>query len=177
MRFSSRVPSFDAVSLSTSVKFQQACEAAGADAFQELKQVARKVLDSFYHLCQKLNIVYWFRLWFVVQDGHPHIHGILFSDCKRARRELSRLWSKYKLGYQQFREKRKRGNCLFRPIYDLRGWLSYVYGRRNKYKSSYSQFCSYHGNGALRKLSPFDVDQLFHSDDLSNFLNTMRLAQ
>ena len=177
MKFSSRVPSFDAVTLSTNINFQKACESAGVDAFQEMKKTVRKLLDAFYRLCQKLQIVYWFRLWFVVQDGHPHIHGVLFSDCKRAGRELSRLWSKYKLGYQQFKERRKRGNCLFTPIYDLDGWLSYVYGRRNKYRSMYSQFCSYHGNKVLRKLSPFDVDQIFHSADLSNFLNKVRLAR
>lgn len=170
-RIGSRVPSFDAVTLSVKPAFEESHE----DSFQAMKKLFEKVLDAFYAICRSLNIVFKFWFRFVKQDGHPHIHGILFADCKRARRELARLWSKMGLGFMEFRERRKRGNCCFKAIYDLGGWLmGYMYCKKNKFGSDMKRRCSYHGGSILRKLAPLDLYQKFLSDGFPIFLKSLR---
>ena len=165
---STRKPCFSAVTLSTSDRFQKE---HGANSYQAMKGFFDRLLKAFYAVCRRFQIVcgLWYR--FVVQDGHPHIHGVLAADTKQAQRELSRLWSKFGLGYREFRNRRKRGNVCFREIYDMGGWLKYCHCRNNKFGTGMKWRYSYHGRKLFKGLSPFDLEREWRKDKFSTLLN------
>lgn len=172
IRLASRKPCFSAVTLSTSERFQKE---HGESSYADMKTLFDKLLKALYAFCRRLQIVcvIWYRC--VVQDGHPHIHGVLVADSKQAQKELARLWSKYGLGYGTFKNKRQRGNVCFRDIFDLAGWLKYCHCRFNRFGTGMKRRLSYHGRKILEGLSPFDFEGEWKRDKFSTLLKRVRL--
>jgi hypothetical protein len=140
--------------------------------YEGLKKQFKKVLDALYSICKTKRYVY--KIWYkvVVYNGHPHVHGVLLADCVAVKKELARLWSKAGLGYGEFKSNRERGNCLFKDIYDITGWLQYLYIRKNSYGTSLKHRTSYHVVEQFKKLSVQDAYRLYHSN-LSILKNLM----
>ena len=159
-----RVPSWQAVTLSTKKSFE--------GGYEELKKEVKKVLDALYSICKAKRYVY--KLWYkvVVYNGHPHVHGVMMADCKAVQRELARLWSKAGLGYGEFVSKRKRGNCCFKPVTDITGWLKYIHSHRNSYGTRLKYRTSRNGGSEFKKMSVHDVDRMYRCD-LSTLKNLM----
>lgn len=129
--------------------------------YEELKKQFKKVLDALYSICKAKRYVYkiWYKI--VVYNGHPHVHGVLIADCVAVKKELARLWSRAGLGYGEFKSSRQRGNCLFKDVHDMTGWLKYLHCRRNAYGTRMKYRTSYHG-GDFKKLSVQDAYRLYH---------------
>lgn len=171
-----RKAAFWAVTLSCFLPFIEDCKKKGIDAYKELKARFNKLLDALYRRCKNDNIAYLFWFKMVAYDGKhkfPHVHGVLFTECRKIKKIIAELWRKQGLGYQEFKSSRKRGNCMFADIYDLGGWVDYVDCFRNKYGAK-GQRISYHGKKELKGLSIWRIEQYRRSGNLSIFAKQVR---
>lgn len=178
IRLNSRKVAFWAVTLSCFLPFIKECAQKGLNAYDEFKRRFRLLLDALYRYCIREKIAYIFEYKYIaIDEGHkfPHVHAVLFSDCRKIKKIIARLWRKQGLGYQEFKGSRKRGNCLFRDIYDLGGWLNYCECFKNKYGSkSMKRRESYHGKAELHDVSISRIEQYRRSGNLSIFAKQVR---
>lgn len=178
IRLNSRKVAFWAVTLSCFLPFIEECAKKGINAYDELKRRFRKLLDALYQQCKREKIAYIFEYKFIaIDEGHkfPHIHAVLFTECRKIKKIIAKLWHDYGLGYQEFKSSRKRGNCLFKDIYNLSGWLDYCECFKNKYGSkTMKRRESYHGKEELHNVSLYRIEQYRRSGNLSIFAKQVR---
>jgi hypothetical protein len=170
--FNRRKGAFWAVTLSCFDKFIKECVKNGLDAYKEMKARFSKLLKALYETCKRRKIAFLLVYKAVALDGghkYPHIHAVLFTECREIKKIIENLWSKNGLGYQSFRTKRKRGNCFFKDIYNLEGWVSYCECFKNKYGTGMRTRISYHGREELEKTSIWRIEQYRRSGNLSIF--------
>lgn len=178
VNFYTRKVAFWAVTLSCYLPFIEECKTKGLDAYKELKRRFRLLLDNLYRICIKEKIAYVFEYKIIAVDNWqklPHIHGVIFTECRKLKKIIARLWRKYGLGYQEFKSSRKRGNCYFKDISNLQGWLNYCECSRNKYGTKqFHRRESFHGKEELHAVSMQRIEQYRRSGNLSIFGKQVR---
>lgn len=148
-RFSMRKCGVFAITLSTSHKFLNKHNVL--EGFNELVHQIQRILKSLKEVGKTKKYLYKAELYAVSTIGNngellpPHIHGLIFCDCREVIKYLAERWRKYELGYGWFittsSGHKKCGNVHIQPIDDFRkyngqygidGWLSYSRHQKGK---------------------------------------------
>ena len=148
-RFPMRKCGVFAITLSTIYEFLNKHDVVGG--FYELINQMKRILKSLREAAITKKYLYKTELYVVSTYGSngellpPHIHGLIFCDCREVIKYIAKKWREYELGYGRFittpSGHKKTGNVHIQPIDDLRkynkkygvdGWLSYARHQKGK---------------------------------------------